>query len=69
MKDWMLEYRQKKIDTILNKTMIDLGIFSLLGYTVGIGVSLFFRNRYIVRNFVAGMGGSYALALNHHSFH
>jgi hypothetical protein len=59
-----LDARQRKIDNILNKTFLDIGIFSLLGWSVGLGASLFFRKKAPVRNLLAGVGGSYGFVLN-----
>jgi hypothetical protein len=62
------EPQQRKLDIILNKTFIDFGVFSLIGYTLGMGASLFFGNKRLIRNFAAGIGGSYAIVLNQSSF-
>lgn len=62
------EDQQRRLDTTINKTFLDLGVFSLLGFTVGVGASLFFRRGYIIRNFAAGFGGSYAVVQNQNSF-
>jgi hypothetical protein len=59
-----LDARQRKIDNILNKTFLDIGVFSLLGWSVGLGASLFFRQKAPVRNLLAGVGGSYGFVLN-----
>jgi hypothetical protein len=62
------EDQQRKLDTTLNKTFLDLGVFSLIGLTIGMGASLFFRRGYAIRNFAAGFGGSYAIVQNQNSF-
>jgi len=48
----------------LNKTFLDLTVYSLAGYTLGIGLSIFFKQKSLIRNFGAGIGGSYGFALN-----
>jgi len=59
---------QKKIDTSLNKTILDVILFSGAGYMIGCGVSLFFHKKFVIRNMVAGVGGSYAFILNQSQF-
>lgn len=59
--------QQRQIDTILNKTVIDLAVYSAVGYAAGLGASLFFKNKAAVRNALAGLGGSYGFILNKHS--
>ncbi len=59
---------QRRLDTVLNKTLLDLVVYSAFGYTAGIGASLLFRNKAFVRNMAAGMGGSYAYILNMRNF-
>lgn len=61
------ESHQKKLDTILNKTFLDLGTFSLLGYGVGLVASVFFRRP--IRYVAAGVGGSYGIVQNQECFH
>lgn len=60
--------QQKRLDTILNKTFLDLAVYSLVGYGVGIGLSIFFKQKSLIRNFAAGIGGSYGFALNKANF-
>ena len=60
--------QQKRLDTILNKTFLDLAVYSLAGYGVGIGLSIFFKQKSLIRNFAAGIGGSYGFALNRTNF-
>lgn len=60
--------QQKHLDTILNKTFLDLAVYSLAGYGLGIGVSILFKNKSIVRNLFAGIGGSYGFTLNRKNF-
>lgn len=60
--------QQKRLDTILNKTFLDLAVYSLAGYGVGIGLSIFFKQKSLIRNFAAGIGGSYGFALNKANF-
>lgn len=59
--------QQRKIDTILNKTVLDLAVYSTIGYAFGLGVGFFFKNKQVVRNALAGVGGSYGFVLNKHS--
>jgi hypothetical protein len=58
------EQRQKKIDSLLNKTFLDIGVFSALGWTLGIGAGLFFHKAAPIRNLFAGIGGSYGFVNN-----
>ncbi len=60
--------QQKRLDTILNKTFLDLAVYSIAGYGVGIGLSIFFRQKSIIRNIAAGIGGSYGFAINKANF-
>lgn len=60
--------QQKRLDTILNKTFLDLAVYSLAGYGIGIGLSIFFKQKSLIRNFAAGIGGSYGFALNKANF-
>lgn len=55
-------------DTLLNKTAIDLIVFSALGYGAGVALSVFCRNKLLARHFTAGMGSSYAFCINKSSF-
>lgn len=63
------ESQQRRLDTILNKTFLDLATYSVLGYGVGLAASIFFRKSFPIRNFVAGVGGSYGIVLNKDCFH
>jgi len=60
----LLEAKQRKIDNILNKTVLDIGVFTLVGWTVGLGAGLFFRQKVPIRNLLAGIGGSYGFVIN-----
>jgi hypothetical protein len=60
----VLNERQKKIDNILNKTVMDIGVFSVIGWTVGLGAGLFFHRSRPIRNLFAGIGGSYGFVVN-----
>ena len=60
--------KQKQLDTILNKTVLDLFLYSGLGYVAGFGVGLLFKARYPVKYFVSGIGCSYGFTLNKDSF-
>lgn len=53
---------QKKLDTNLNKTFLDVAAYSLLGLSVGFVASLVFHRR--IRYFAAGVGGSYGIVEN-----
>ena len=59
---------QKKLDTVLNKTVLDLFTYSTMGYIGGIMAGIIFKQRYAVRNLAAGIGGSYGYLLNKNSF-
>lgn len=56
--------RQKKIDTLLNKTVLDLGVYSAIGYSVGLLTGVLFRNGQGLRYALSGMGGSYGFVIN-----
>lgn len=60
----ILSQKQKKIDNILNKTVLDVAVFSLCGWTTGLAVSIFFRQKAPIRHLLAGIGGSYGFVLN-----
>jgi hypothetical protein len=60
--------RQRKIDNILNKTALDIAIFSVLGWTVGIGAGVFFHQAGPIRSLLAGVGGSYGFVANKVNF-
>lgn len=60
--------QQKRLDTILNKTFLDLAVYSLAGYGVGLGLSIFFKQKSAIRSLTAGIGGSYGFALNKANF-
>jgi hypothetical protein len=57
-----------KKDTILNKTALDLIVFSGIGYTAGVLLSVFFKNKLMARHLTAGMGSSYAFCINKSNF-
>lgn len=59
-----LNQRQKKIDNILNKTVLDIAVFSAIGWTVGLAAGLFFHKAAPIRNLFAGVGGSYGFVAN-----
>lgn len=67
--DPAFEPHQRRLDTLLNKTFLDLATFSAVGYGVGLAASIFFRRSYPIRNFVAGIGGSYGIVQNRECFH
>lgn len=58
------ENRQKKIDTLLNKMFLDISVFSLIGWSVGLGAGLFFHRKAPIRNLLAGVGGGYGFVNN-----
>ncbi len=62
-----LSQRQRKIDNILNKTVLDVAVFSLCGWTAGLVASIFFRQKAPIRHLLAGIGGSYGFVLNRFS--
>jgi|JI6StandDraft_1071083.scaffolds.fasta_scaffold02900_14 hypothetical protein len=55
-------------DQVLNKTALDLLVFSGIGYGVGVALSVFCRNKLLARYFTAGVGSSYAFCINKDSF-
>ena len=59
-----LEGRQRKIDNLLNKMVLDISVFSAVGWTVGLGVGLFFGRKAPIRNILAGVGGGYGFVTN-----
>ena len=61
-----LEPQQRKLDTLLNKTFLDLATFSLLGFGVGLAASIFFKRP--IRYVAAGVGGSYGIVQNQEDF-
>lgn len=67
--DPAFEPKQRRLDTILNKTFLDLATFSLAGLGIGLAASIFFRRSYPIRNFAAGVGGSYGIVQNKECFH
>ena len=58
-----------KKDRILNKTALDLFVFSALGYAAGFCVCIFFKHKSAVNWFTAGMGSSIALGINKEHYH
>lgn len=59
-----LEQRQRSIDTILNKTVLDITAFSAVGWTLGLAAGIFFHRAAPIRNIFAGIGGSYGFVNN-----
>ena len=51
-------------DRKLNRTLVDMAYLGLMGFTVGAAVSLFFKNKVMVRNFGAGFGIGYGFHYN-----
>ena len=64
MSDLEQENRQRKIDTLLNKMVLDISVFSATGWTVGLAVGLFFHKRAPIRSLLAGVGGGYGFVNN-----
>lgn len=62
--DLALDQRQRKIDNILNKTVLDIAVFSGIGWTVGLAAGLFFHRAQPIRSLFAGIGGSYGFVVN-----
>lgn len=60
--------QQKQLDTILNKTFLDVAAYSVVGVFAGVGVSLFFKRKSHILGLCAGLGGSYGLAMNKNHF-
>jgi len=56
--------RQTRIDNILNKAALDIAVFSVIGWTIGIGAGIFFHKAAPIRSLLAGMGGSYGFVAN-----
>ena len=59
-----LSERQRKIDSILNKTVLDIGVFSAMGWGAGLAAGLFFKRGAPVKYVLMGVGGSYGFVLN-----
>ncbi len=62
--DLNTETRQKKIDNLLNKMLLDITVFSAIGWTVGLGAGLLFHRKAPIRNILAGVGGGYGFVSN-----
>ena len=52
------EARQRKIDNILNKTVLDITTYSAIGWTAGLVAGIFFHRAAPIRSLLAGIGGS-----------
>ena len=63
-----IENQQRRLDTILNKTFIDLAAYSTIGFGAGLVASLFFRRSFPIRNMFAGIGASYGFVINKNNF-
>jgi len=59
-----LEGKQRKIDNLLNKMVLDISVFSVIGWTVGLGAGIFFHRPQPIRNLLAGVGGGYGFVVN-----
>ena len=44
--------------------VLDISVFSGIGWTLGLGVGLFFSRKAPIRNILAGMGGGYGFVSN-----
>ena len=62
--DLTFDIRQRKIDNILNKTVMDIALYSVIGWSIGLGAGLFFHRAAPIRNLIAGVGGSYGFVVN-----
>ena len=58
------ENNQLKIDNLLNKMVLDISVYSALGWTAGLAVGLFFSRKTPIRNMMAGIGGGYGYVNN-----
>ena len=65
---FMSELKQRELDIILNKTVLDIVSYSFAGYTAGLVAGVLTRRPYWTRNFLAGIGGSYGYVTNRHNF-
>ena len=63
-----IENQQRQLDTILNKTFIDLAAYSAIGFGAGLVASLFFKRGLPIRNMFAGVGASYGFVINKSNF-
>jgi hypothetical protein len=43
---------------------LDIGVFSAIGWTIGIGAGIFFHQAGAIRSLLAGVGGSYGYVNN-----
>jgi hypothetical protein len=59
-----LQLRQRRIDNLLNKMVLDISVFSVIGWTLGIGAGLFFTRQAPIRYLLAGVGGGYGFVNN-----
>ena len=44
--------------------VLDISVFSVLGWTVGLGAGIFFHRAQPIRNLLAGVGGGYGFVIN-----
>lgn len=51
-------------DRKLNRTLVDMASLGLMGFAVGVAVSMFFKNKVLIRNFAAGFGVGYGFHYN-----
>ena len=58
------ENQQRRIDSLLNKMVLDISVFSAIGWTVGLGAGLFFHKKAPIRHILAGVGGGYGFVNN-----
>jgi hypothetical protein len=64
----LLLSKQRKTDILLNKMVLDISVFSVLGWTVGLGAGIFFHRAQPIRHLLAGVGGGYGYVVNRTNF-
>lgn len=58
------EENQKKVDKLLNKMFLDITVFSVIGWSVGLAAGVLFHKKAPIRNLLAGVGGGYGFVSN-----
>ena len=58
------DQKQRKIDNLLNKMVLDITVFSGIGWTAGLAAGLFFHRKAPIRSVMAGIGGGYGFVSN-----
>jgi len=56
--------RSEKIDILYNKTVIDIFLYSGVGYVTGFALSIFFKNKSASRSIMTGLGCGYGFSSN-----